>query len=111
MKNMIADGKTLTVTASGTVSAGSGVLVGSAFGVAHGNATSGDPLVLAMEGVFELTKIGSQDWTVGAVIYWDDGNSRCTTVASTNTKIGIATEAVADGANDTLGKVRLNGAF
>jgi hypothetical protein len=32
-------------------------------------------------------------------------------VATSNTLIGVATEAVAGGAGDTIGRVRLNGAF
>jgi predicted RecA/RadA family phage recombinase len=65
----------------------------------------------AVTGVFDLTKIGSQAWTVGAKVYWDDTNKRCTTVATDNTLIGVAVEAVAGGAGDTIGRVRLNGTF
>ena len=54
---------------------------------------------------------GSQAWTVGAKVYWDDTNKRCTTVATDNTLIGVAVEAVASGASDTIGRVRLNAAF
>jgi hypothetical protein len=65
----------------------------------------------ALTGVFDLTKIGSQAWTVGAKVYWDDTNKRCTTVATDNTLIGVAVDAVAGGAGDTIGRVRLNGSF
>ena len=65
----------------------------------------------ALVGVFDITKVGSQAWTVGAKIYWDDTNKRCTTVATDNTLIGVAVEAVASGASDTIGRVRLNAAF
>jgi predicted RecA/RadA family phage recombinase len=61
--------------------------------------------------VFDITKVGSQAWTVGAKVYWDDTNKRCTTVATDNTLIGVAVEAVASGAGDTIGRVRLNAAF
>ncbi|MFC7703670.1 capsid cement protein [Plastorhodobacter daqingensis] len=61
--------------------------------------------------MFDLTKIGSQAWAVGATVYWDDTNKRCTTVATDNTLIGVATEAVASGAGDTIGRVRLNASF
>ena len=62
-------------------------------------------------GVFDITKVGSQAWTVGAKVYWDDTNKRCTTVATDNTLIGVAVEAVASGAGDTIGRVRLNATF
>ncbi|MCB1470839.1 MAG: DUF2190 family protein, partial [Rhizobiaceae bacterium] len=52
-----------------------------------------------------------QAWTAGAKIYWDDTNKRTTNVATSNTLIGVATEAVAGGAGDTIGRVRLNGSF
>lgn len=90
---------------------GDGLLVGSIFGVAAGDAASGATVEAALTGVFDLTKIGSQAWTVGAKIYWDDTNKRCTTVATDNTLIGVAVEAVASGAGDTIGRVRLNAAF
>jgi predicted RecA/RadA family phage recombinase len=52
-----------------------------------------------------------QAWTVGAKVYWDDTNKRCTTVATDNTPVGVAVEAVASGAGDTIGRVRLNAVF
>jgi predicted RecA/RadA family phage recombinase len=65
----------------------------------------------ALVGVFDLTKIGSQAWTAGAKVYWDNTNKRSTTVATDNTLIGVATEAVASGAGDTISRVRLNASF
>jgi predicted RecA/RadA family phage recombinase len=93
------------------VTSGNGLLVGSIFGVAAGDAASGATIEAALTGVFDLTKIGSQAWTAGAKVYWDDTNKRCTTVATDNTLIGVAVEAVAGGAGDTTGRVRLNGSF
>jgi predicted RecA/RadA family phage recombinase len=111
MKNYFQPGKTLTLTAPYAVTSGDGLLVGSIFGVAAGDAASGATIEAALTGVFDLTKIGSQAWTVGAKVYWDDTNKRCTTVATDNTLIGVAVEAVAGGAGDTIGRVRLNGSF
>ncbi|MGR3493308.1 MAG: DUF2190 family protein [Shimia sp.] len=111
MKNYVQPGSTLTLTAPYAVTSGDGLLVGSIFSVAAGDAASGATVEAALTGVFDLTKIGSQAWTVGAKIYWDDTNKRCTTVATDNTLIGVAVEAVAGGAGDTTGRVRLNAAF
>ena len=111
MKNYVQPGATLTLTAPYAVPSGDGLLVGSIFGVAAGDAASGATVEIALTGVFDLTKIGSQAWTVGAKVYWDDTNKRCTTVATDNTLIGVAVEAVAGGAGDTIGRVRLNGSF
>ena len=49
--------------------------------------------------------------TAGALVYWDDTNKRCTTVATLNLLIGVATIAVAGGAGNTIGRVRLNASF
>ena len=111
MKNYVQPGNTLTLTAPYAVTSGDGLLVGAIFGVAAGDAAIGATVEAALTGVFDLTKIGSQAWTVGVKIYWDDTNKRCTTVATDNTLIGVAVEAVAGGAGDTIGRVRLNAAF
>jgi predicted RecA/RadA family phage recombinase len=111
MKNYVQPGATLTLTAPYSVTSGDGLLVGSIFGVAAGDAANGATVEAALTGVFDLTKIGSQAWTVGAKVYWDDTNKRCTTVATDNTLIGVVVEAVAGGAGDTIGRVRLNGSF
>ena len=112
MKNFIAKGESVTVAAAPyDVLAGAGCLVGTMFGVAVNDALTGAEVVLNLPGIYELTKIGSQAWTVGARVYWDDTNKRCTTVSTSNTLIGVAVEAVGAGAGETLGKVRLNGSF
>ena len=79
--------------------------------MAAGTAALGETVEAALTGVFDITKIGSQAWTVVAKIYWDDTNKRTTNAATSNTLIGVAIEAVAGGAGDTIGRLRLNGAF
>ena len=111
MKNYVQPGNTITLTAPYAVTSGDGLLVGSIFGIASGDAALNDPVEAALVGVFDITKVGSQAWTVGAKVYWDDTNKRITSVATSNTLIGVATEAVAGGAGDTIGRVRLNASF
>ena len=111
MKNFVQPGNTITLTAPYAVASGDGLLVSAIFGVASGAAALGEPVEAALVGVFDLTKVGSQAWTAGAKVYWDNTNKRCTTVATDNTLIGVATEAVASGAGDTIGRVRLNASF
>lgn len=110
MRNFIAPGSRVTITAGSDIQSGDGVLQGALFGVAGADIASGDEGEIMVEGVFELPKAGSQAWTVGARVYWDNGNSRCTTAASGNTLIGVAYDAVGSGADETSGRVRLNGA-
>jgi len=107
MKNFVQMGAMLALAAPYAVTSGQGALVGSLFGVASVDLADGATGEFATEGVFDLTKVGSQAWTVGAKIYWDNTNRRCTTVSIDNTLIGVATAAVASGAGDTIGRVRL----
>lgn len=109
MKNFIDHGDMVPVTAPYAVTSGQGAKVGQLFGVAANDAGNGAELVIKTRGTFELTKIGSQAWGVGALVYWDNTNKRCTTVASGNLLIGAAVVAVGSGAGETLGTVRLNG--
>jgi predicted RecA/RadA family phage recombinase len=108
MKNFVAAGDTLTITAGADIASGAGVLVGSLFGVAAGAIANGAQGVINLTGVYDLPKAGSQAWTVGALVYWT--GTACTTTASTNKLIGVAVAAVGSGAGETTGRVRLNGA-
>ena len=111
MKNYVQPGNTITLTAPYDVASGDGLLVGAIFGVATGAAVSGDPIEAALVGVFDLTKVGSQAWAVGDKIYWDNTAKQATKTATSNTLIGVATEAVGNGAGETVGRVRLNASF
>ena len=111
MKNYIQPGNVIAVTApTGGVASGDGVLVGSLFGIAAGDAAENDNVEVQTTGVFELSKVTGAI-SQGAKVYWDDTNKRTTSVATSNTLIGVATEAVAGGAGDTIGRVRLNASF
>lgn len=108
MKNYIADGETVTITAAADTASGAGVIAGGLFGVALGAAATGADLVLRTCGVFELTKLGGAAWVQGDPIYWDNTNKRCTKTSATGLfLIGAAFEAAATAA--TVGRVRLNG--
>jgi len=111
MKNYVQPGNTITLTAPYAVASGDGLLVGSVFGVASGDAANGTSVEAALVGVFDLKKVASQAWAVGDKVYWDNTNKEATKTATSNTLIGVATEAVANGAGDVVGRVRLNGSF
>lgn len=111
MKNYVQPGNTITLTAPYAVTSGDGLLVGAIFGVAAGTAILGDPVETAIEGVYDLKKVASQAWAAGDKIYWDNTAKQTTKTLTSNTLIGVATEAVAGGATDLIGRVRLNGAF
>ncbi|WP_413877099.1 DUF2190 family protein [Albidovulum sp.] len=111
MKTYVQPGNNITLTAPYAVASGDGLLVGSIFGVASGIAALGEPVEAALVGVYELKKLGSQAWAVGDRIYWDNTARQTTKVTTSNTLIGVAVDAVASGAGDTIGRVRLNAAF
>ena len=111
MKNFVQPGLSVPLPMPYDRTSGQGVLVGALFGVVAVDALTGITAEVAVNGVFDITKVGSQAWTVGAKVYWDDTNKRTTTVATDNTLIGAAVEAVASGAGDTIGRVRLNATF
>ena len=109
MKNFVAVGNTLTITAGADIPSGGGVVAGTIFGVAADAIASGAIGQIDVTGIFDLPKIGSQAWAVGAAVHWDVSNSRCTTVAAGNRLIGCGVAAVGSTAGETTGRVRLNG--
>lgn len=111
MTNFVQEGKALTLTApSGGVVAGGVYKIGQLIVVAAADAAQTEPFVGVTEGVFDVTKVGSQAWTEGALVYWDNGNTRFTTTASGSLLAGVAVADVGSGAGETTGRVRLNGA-
>ncbi|MFN3644312.1 MAG: DUF2190 family protein [Gemmobacter sp.] len=111
MKNYVQPGNTITLTAPYAVASGDGLLVGSIFGVAAGTAAVGEAVEAALTGVYDLKKVASQAWAAGDKVYWDNTAREATKTTTSNTLIGVAVVAVAGGAGDTIGRVRLNGAF
>ena len=111
MRNYIQPGHAITLAAPYDVVSGAGLLVGSIFGVASHDALSGAEVETQLTGVIDLAKVASQAWTAGAKVYWDNTAKRATNVASGNTLVGVAVLAVGAGADETIGRVRLNGSF
>lgn len=106
MNNFIQEGEVLTLTAPYTRTSGQGAQVGSIFGVATADVTSGAAGEFSTCGVFELAKTSAQAWTVGQKIYWDDTNKRCDTDGTVGMLIGVATAVAAN--PSSTGYVKLN---
>ena len=109
MKNFLMEANTITLVAPYNVTSGQGLLVGSIFGVAAFDALSGASVETLLVGACTLAKATGAAWTQGALIYWDNAAKNCTTTAASNKLIGVATDPALSG--DTVGNVRLNGAF
>lgn len=105
MKNYIQPGDTIAAIAPAPVLSGAGVLIGSLFGVASGDAASGAEVLLNTTGVYDLPKQTGQAWTAGQLLYWSGTN--VTNVVASNKLIGCALRAELSGA--TVGRIRLNG--
>ena len=111
MKNEIQPGVSLDLIAGGTLTGGTGQLVGATFGVIRHSAVSGQRYILDLEGVFALPKAATITPAPGALLYWDNAASNVTTTVGSNTKIGVHAGPVASLAGDATVPVRLNGAF
>lgn len=112
MKNFLRSGETLTVPAPHAVAAGSGVLIGSIFGIAAGDAEQGKDVEVATVGVFEIGKaVVTEVITLGDVVLWDDATQGVTTVQGMSLgllRIGVAVAPSGRGAATVA--VRLDGA-
>lgn len=109
MRNHVQPGRTLTLPAPADVKSGEGVIVGSIFGVANGDALTGEPVDLDVEGVFDLPKVSALAIAPGDKVYWIAADKAVSKTAAGNTLIGVATTAAANPSASV--NVRLNGSF
>ena len=109
MKNYVQAGDNLTLTAPYDVSSGDGALIGSIFGVAAGDADSGDEVDIVTVGVFTLPKTSALAISVGDKLYWDEGEKAVNKTPTDNTLIGVAVSAAVNPSATV--EVRLNGSF
>lgn len=96
MNNHVQPGQILTIPAPAAIVSGQLVNVGQIVGVAAGDAASGDPLDLAVEGVFRLPKVSALAIAVGDLVYQDSENGLITKTASGNRKVGYAVSVAAN---------------
>lgn len=96
-KNFIQPGHVLTIFAPAAVLAGQVVIAGGIIGIASADAASGAQVDVETVGVWRLPKVGVNDFTIGAVVYWDAATKLATTTSSGNTAIGHAVASAASG--------------
>lgn len=104
MINKVQEGDILELAAPYARESGEGALIGSIFGVAMGKLANGERGSFAVKGVFDITK-AADTVTAGAKMYWDNTAKNVTTTSTSNTLIGVATQAQASG--DATCRVRL----
>lgn len=100
-------GRVWDYTAGGTITAGSPVLMSDVLGVALEDAVSGDVIPVAVTGVWSIACLSTDEPAIGAPLYWDAGNSRLTTTASTHKLAGYAAAAKASGATTAYCALKL----
>ena len=88
-QNFVHEGKVLELTAPRTHLSGTGAIVGSIFGVAINDYTSGDTSCpYAVTGVWDLAKDGSS-FSPGDNVYWDNSGHTVTSTPGSNLLIGV----------------------
>lgn len=58
--------------------------------------------------IVELKNVASQFWPAGDKVHWVNTDNKAMKTAKGNKLIGVATEAVAGGAGELIGRVGLN---
>lgn len=107
MKNFIQSGDTLDIVAPANVVSGQFVQVGFLGGIATTTALAGTTFALKTTGVFELPKLTSEVWGIGAMVYWDATNLWATIAPGTsNAVIGRASEPASN--PSAVGRVLLS---
>ncbi|WP_065382813.1 DUF2190 family protein [Hyphomonas sp. ND6WE1B] len=106
MKNYIQPGRTLTIPAPANVSSGGIVVAGDIIGIAAGDALITEPVDIACEGVFTLSKVSADVLTLGAPVYTNGADVGLEDSTHT-TKIGTCVVAAGNGATEVA--VRLSG--
>ena len=98
-KNYVQEGDVIDyANASGsTITSGTTVLIGARLGVALADIANGATGSVQVEGVFTVTKLGTDTVAAGALLYWDNTNKRLTTTASGNTLAGFAVAEAGSG--------------
>jgi predicted RecA/RadA family phage recombinase len=102
MKNFLAEGRTITVTAPVAVLSGQLIAVGKINGVCGYDAASGAPVEVSVEGVFSLPKTPGDSITAGQAVR---ANASGVIDAAATVLVGYATAAA--GAGTSVVSVRL----
>jgi predicted RecA/RadA family phage recombinase len=94
------DGELIDYTPGSAVAAGAVVVVGDRAFPAPRAIAANELGSLQTRGVWRLPKLSTDTPAQGAILYWDAGNTRCTTTASTHKIIGHAAKAAGSGATE-----------
>lgn len=99
-------GEVIDYTAGANIASGQVVLMGARIGVALKAIANGETGPMQVTGVFNIAKLSTDNMAQGALLYWDNTNSRLTTTASGNTLAGFVAAAAA--ASTTSVNIKIN---
>lgn len=99
-------GEVIDYTAGANIASGQVVLMGARIGVALKAIANGETGPMQVTGVFNIAKLSTDNMAQGALLYWDNTNSRLTTTASGNTLAGFAAAGAA--ASTTSVNIKIN---
>lgn len=107
MKNQVQKGDVLDLSVADGKNSGDGILVGNIFGVLAEDNSSGGAAIraVAVEGVFTLPKLSSDDMAVGEKVNWNDSNDELQEATSDLDNVATVVEAAGNGV--TTVKVKL----
>ncbi len=99
-------GEVIDHTPGADVVSGQILLIGARIAVALTAIAAGATGPVQVSGVFSVAKLSTDVVAQGALLYWDNTNSRLTTTASDNTLAGFAAAAAGNGV--TVVNIKLN---
>ena len=102
----VMSGEVIDYVAGSNITSGQVLVIGVRVGVALAAIASGATGAVRVKGIFTLAKLSTDVVAAGDLLYWDAGNSRLTTTASTHKTAGYAVAAAGNGV--TTADVNLN---
>ena len=97
MANYVNRGETVEYTPSAAVKRGDVINLGGCFGVAFDDIAADATGIVNITGRYTMPAATGTAITAGAQLYWDATNKCVTTTSTSNTKIGIAANAMGSG--------------
>lgn len=104
MKDFVAKGDKITITAGSDTASGAMVVLEDIARPAEGAAKSGEDLVILVEGIVRLPK-AAEAIAAGQKVYWNASNGNVQKTASSHKGVGVMAKAYASGASH--GEVKL----
>lgn len=101
----VQEGDIIDYTATANLSAGDIIVYGELIGQVVSDVLDTEIVGLRVTGVIDAPKLSTDTPAAGAKVYWDAGNTRLTTTASTHKQAGHSVGAYTSGS--TTMKVRL----